>query len=562
VDGLKYPSEKNLVGLKEGRLVITGDMKGKKKEFVFLLPEQDAEEIDVSEKIIERFHDDDQVTRWQREAFKKDEPHKETRLRDGMLSKDLSGEGDPVFFLRENGELTFFGRAQMFRLSYTKSPIDHVPLKLCSKTDIDLAEALFGYIADGENRKEGRAGRVYFTDAIYIKDEGQKWYRGGEGVLTPKILSSPKPTTFQHYLVQDKKKKHDPDSKDKLAHYGTPTPDETVIRGHKLYWHKDSVNLQDMAEAQEPDWFTDTQHTQIRPVNQGVTFHFKIHFENLRDYELGALLWVLDLPDGYCHKVGMGKPLGLGSVKIKPALVLSDRQQRYRQLFEGDDWARGEAEESDLAKYKKAFEQFVLDGMDQGERDKADSLAEVKRIEMLLRMLEYPGPAGKWGNKKLTDYMELEDFRERPVLPSPDDINPNGQPQPSGTSAQPSGRKSSGQSGPQSQRRYSQTQPGQPTSPKPPPSKSEPEFSRPTTEAEVKDGMRLEGRVVQIESGRIVVDIGVGVEVTLPKEKVIPPVRDKDELQRHFRPGKKIEVWVTGRNKKGRIQLTMQKRSN
>jgi hypothetical protein len=46
---------------------------------------------------------------------------------------------------------------------------------------------------------------------------------------------------------------------------------------------------------------------------------------------------------------------------------------------------------------------------------------------MLLKMLQYPGPSGKWQNKKLTDYMTIEptnEFSERPVLPDPLNIDP------------------------------------------------------------------------------------------------------------------------------------------
>lgn len=415
------PSTDTQRNLLEGRLVISGDMQGKKKEFVFLLPEQNAEEIEILDKLIERFHDDDQITRWQRNAFKKDKPRLNVRQRDGFLSRDLSKEGDPVFFLRENGELTFFGRAKMFRLPYSQSPFDLVPKYLHRDSDTDLAEAIFGYIPN-EADKQGRAGRVYFSDARFEKAENDVWLP--EGIITPKILSGPKPTTFQHYLVQDDGKGHNPDDKKTLAHYGTP-PEETVIRGHKLYWHQGPVGGSDIQEARQDDpdknrsgWKNDTQHTQIKPVNKGVTFRFKVHFENLRDYELGALLWALNLPDNCRHKIGMGKPLGLGSVKITPSLVLSNRKQRYQQLFDGDDWQTAEEQISDLDSFKQAFEQFVLNKMDESERNKTNSLAEVERIKMLLKLLEWQGPP-----KNLTQYMTIQpkpnQFQDRPVLPDP-----------------------------------------------------------------------------------------------------------------------------------------------
>jgi len=245
--------------------------------------------------------------------------------------------------------------------------------------------------------------------------------------ITPKILSSPKPTTFQHYLTQQQPDELDSGKRDKkgnpkmelrLDHYASPPPHPTTIRGYKLYWHRGEVGLYDLEEQSRMDWSTDTQHTSIKPVKPGVTFRFRIYFENLRDYELGALLWALILPGepekDYCHSLGMGKPLGMSAVKITPTLYLGDRASRYSKLFEGDDWHRGEIRCPDLQPFIRAFEHFVLDRMDKQERGQAQSLREVERIQMLLRILEWPGP-----DPNLTRYMALEEFKKRPVLPDP-----------------------------------------------------------------------------------------------------------------------------------------------
>jgi len=313
--------------------------------------------------------------------------------------------------LRENGKLTFFGRAQMFRLPYDRSPLDLVPASLRGKKVLDLAEAIFGYVAEGE-RTAGRAGRVYFTDAICEPHGGDVWL--SEQPITPKVLATPKPTTFQHYLVQPRDGEHDPDDKRKLAHYGAT---RTVIRGHKLYWHKKTGSTAEyFAEQGQVDWARDKQHTQIRPVAGGVKFRFRIDFENLTDVELGALLWVLDLPQGHHHKIGMGKPLGLGSVAITPRLVLTNRSERYQRLFDGNGWYAAEHREGDFGRFKEAFERYVLGRIDKVERRNAEALKEVPRIQVLLKMLQYPGPAAE------TDYMQLQprnEFKDRPVLPNP-----------------------------------------------------------------------------------------------------------------------------------------------
>ncbi len=268
-----------------------------------------------------------------------------------------------------------------------------------------------------------RAGRVFFTDArVEYADEGI-WF--DKEIVTPKVLATPSPTTFQHYLVQDSHKAHDPDKKRELAHYATPSPDETVIRGHKVYWHKGEVNLKDIMESDfKKIEKSPAQYTRIKPIKPGITFSFRIYFENLRSFELGALLWVLTLPGEkgkeYRHSLGMGKPFGMGAIKIIPELYESKRDKRYQKLFEGNSWyeAVNKVPEESKNKLIKTFEKHILNQIDE---DK-NQLNKVERIKMLLKMMEWKGP-----NTDLTRYLQLEpanEYKERPVLPDPFHISP------------------------------------------------------------------------------------------------------------------------------------------
>ncbi|MEJ5346113.1 MAG: TIGR03986 family CRISPR-associated RAMP protein [Chloroflexus sp.] len=335
----------------------------------------------------------------------------------------------PVFYLEADQQVIAFGHTPNFRIPAwfvdergrrAATPLDFVPVDLRNSEQTDLAEVIFGYVKahKQDNRSTSCAGRVFFSDARFELAKDGVWL--SEEPITPRVLASPKPTTFQHYLVQDRGKGHDPDNKQQLAHYATP-PVETAIRGHKMYWHRGPVETTEVQEQSEVNWSTDTQHTSIRPVKAGVRFCFRIYFENLRDFELGALLWALVLSgeDGkdYCHSLGMGKPLGMGAVKITPTLYLSDRKSRYRRLFGETDWHRDEREEKNIDQFIRAFENFILQRMDTQERGQAQSLKEVERIKMLLKMLEWPGP-----DRQLTEYMTIEptnEYKERPVLPDP-----------------------------------------------------------------------------------------------------------------------------------------------
>ena len=68
----------------------------------------------------------------------------------------------------------------------------------------------------------------------------------------------------------------------------------------------------------------------VNPVKADTTFNFHVDFNNLLEWELGLLCYALKPNANYCHKIGMGKPLGLGSVDIEiSSLRTINRRKRY-----------------------------------------------------------------------------------------------------------------------------------------------------------------------------------------------------------------------------------------
>ncbi len=419
-------------GLQKGTLVITGDMQHKHLEFVFLDEKLSEEPYPVSEEMVRRFQDDDQITKWQKNAYAKDKPSRSCRQQDGYLR-----EGEPVFFLlnddeKEEKTVRFFGRAQMFRLPYEHSPLHFVPPKLKDASRTDIAEAIFGYVNGKEPRQKTCAGRVFISDGTLHPNQEAKVKSSIEKNPEKILLSSPKPTTFQHYLVQQDV------AQDNLKHYAiTPPTDaeagETVIRGHKLYWHKP-------CKIEVPE-NSDTQTSLVKPIDPEIEFTFDIHFENLLDVELGALLWVLSLSsdksqkletgkqgEKYCFSLGMGKPFGMGAVKIEYELYLSDRISRYSNLFNGTKWKTGDEDQSETHKKEeesvKAFEKYILDWIccqdypKELNREQLQHLKQLPRIEMLLAMLRFD----RTSETNQLEYMKLDEFRNRPVLPTSLDV--------------------------------------------------------------------------------------------------------------------------------------------
>lgn len=360
--------------------------------------------------------------------------------RDELWAEGGLEDGAPVFYVTaKDGSVFWFGHTPNFRIPARNESgglaavRDFIPKavrqpnKDDGPTEPDLAEAIFGWVdeekegnptklgKDGKIKFTQRAGRVFFGDARYENNRSGVWYSAEP--IKPAPLSSPKITTFQHYLTQDKNEGHDPDLRGSLAHYGTAAE----IRGHKLYWHKGNTKIP-LAD----DKAKESQLTRIEPIKAGVRFRFRVHFENLLEHELGALSWALCLPNepgkSYCHKLGMGKPLSMGAVKITAKLHLTDRHERYARLFDSEKFADGTTE-AQAGQFTKAFEDFVFGRIASEEKGTAQSLAEVKRIRMLLAILEWREWNAQWADR--TRYLLIEhpqndnEYKDRPVLPDP-----------------------------------------------------------------------------------------------------------------------------------------------
>jgi CRISPR-associated protein (TIGR03986 family) len=391
----------------------------------------------------------------------------------GMLHK-----GRPVFYCEPEVDkpVTLFGQSPNFRIPYSPnndgqaaSAVNFIPKEVGQSDLIDLAEAIFGFVRGKKEKKEqdttdntkekreqSRAGRIFVSDGQYKADEDGIWLT--DDTITPQILASPKPTTFQHYLVQPEGTEA---VKNKLKHYGKPIT-KTVIRGHKLYWHKGNVSQESIkADATEAEIEEKrSQYTEIKPIKAAVSFEFTINFENLSNVELGAVLWVLSLSsdksqtletgkkgEKYCFSLGMGKPLGMGAVKIDYELHLSERQKRYDNLFNGTEWKTGEEDQSQTPQKEeesvKAFEKYILDWIccqdypKDTNREQLQHLNQLPRIEMLLAMLR----CDKTPDIDKTRYMDIEcdpsqkrcigkpkkdrkvnEYSERLVLPTPLDV--------------------------------------------------------------------------------------------------------------------------------------------
>jgi len=186
---------------------------------------------------------------------------------------------------------------------------------------------LFGAVGEGPvageaSRPNALQGRVVFGDALLQNEDRNKI---DTTYITLKELSSPKPRHRSFYLK-----------------------DHQEIRGRKLYVHRQENRANYEENADKPERETDRNCSIEESILPGACFSGRVYFTNLTAQELGLLLWGLELDDQevtleqgqlsipkglLAHKIGMGKPLGLGSVKMRvKTIALHDPKARYQNF--------------------------------------------------------------------------------------------------------------------------------------------------------------------------------------------------------------------------------------
>lgn len=291
--------------------------------------EKQAFEIEISEPVIEKF------VKIARKRHKEDErlPFLPKGYADGenSIERYLS-DGDLIYFnLELNGEVTEISYSSIWRQAkagtihdaFAKIDKNLLPWKFGGRTHLTPAEWIFG-VVDGQKKvvKDPKsynlASRVRFSDARGAepgKIELLKPAAAPEKGFQLKILSSPKPPSPAMYFKEGREitkttldlEKHRPNGRK----YYLPHKIE------RLEWESQHTG-------------DNKQKVRCWPLRENQTFYFHIDFDNLADAELELLLTALRPGEDYIHRLGLGKPLGLGCVTVQPlGVFLLDRVARY-----------------------------------------------------------------------------------------------------------------------------------------------------------------------------------------------------------------------------------------
>lgn len=306
------------------------DMPSGKKHELFIPftteTEKDDTKFSIPASVVKHFHDICD----QRSEENEIHPYEPVGTRPGRNGDKLRlKHGDIVYFApnatgTEVAEVSFSSiwRGAAGRMEEYFSKIDPELLPFNSKrTRITPAELLFGFVQDEKGDASlAFKGKVRISNGLLEEGQEEPFTRQE---VTLKILSSPKPPSPSLYFKPADRPQGGYIAKANLK------PGAHHPQGRKLYLHHN------VPEGKTP-WRTDyekellNQKNRIRPLRPKLSFKFSIDFENLSDWELGLLCYAVRPDDDFRHKIGMGKPLGLGSVRIDPVtLDIVDRSKRY-----------------------------------------------------------------------------------------------------------------------------------------------------------------------------------------------------------------------------------------
>ena len=256
-------------------------------------------------------------------AFKKKEHTGYRRIRANKIN-DL--DGALVYYKSYNSKIYLnpaeIGR-EVFYSNLTAIIKDYVPCS--SLKQLCPACILFGFTGTNDQL----ASRVRFTPAISSKEFSAEDYFDPE-VL--KELASPKLSSTEFYLLRPRQ---EDGMKAQMWNYdyaGFYKKDlvpfrryKAEISGRKFYWHQKISEIPRALERSD-------RNVGIRALRSNNNFTFKVYFNNVKDEELKKLIWTLEIGNNEenAHKIGMGKPLGLGSVKI----IVDNLQVRKISLYD------------------------------------------------------------------------------------------------------------------------------------------------------------------------------------------------------------------------------------
>jgi CRISPR-associated protein (TIGR03986 family) len=201
------------------------------------------------------------------------------------------------------------------RKLYEKSPQDLIHKNLQppkNLKELSPADRIFGWVSQGNGEGSYRGQlSIGFAKLNQTEQAIEKFEEG----VSLSILAAPKPAQGRFYI---KIKECNLKNKENFYKAGQE------IRGRKTYIHSkkqlEKLDYWSIKNSKVQEWRANERTNQNRSIKEWVKprtiFFFDIQVVNISSMELGALIWLLDLPANHYLKMGGGKPLGFGSVRL------------------------------------------------------------------------------------------------------------------------------------------------------------------------------------------------------------------------------------------------------
>lgn len=234
------------------------------------------------------------------------------------------------------------------RTLYSKSPWDLLHATLHPARSIDElspADRVFGWVrtdVDGSTNSGSREARVAARGLLRVgpveclSDKADAVESFAPPGVPLAILAAPKPQQGRFYVARSPNGEAQGDGLSKVeagysatkglrgrkvyphhnhlpaAHWNDPTEDRTQHSADALAPRQEYRRPQANKQEQRDD----QNRSMLGWVKPGAEFTFDVQVQNLSEIELGALLWLLKLPPDHFFRLGGGKPLGFGSVRL------------------------------------------------------------------------------------------------------------------------------------------------------------------------------------------------------------------------------------------------------
>lgn len=315
-----------------------------------------------------------------------------------------------------------------------------------SRGELSPADRVFGWV--NQKGKGAYKGNLRIGPVQCLTEQWREDF--GDTGLPLAILGQPKPQQARFYIAKDQQGNPLDNSASKAKGYQPPQG----LRGRKVYIHHRDLPggywddpLSDRTQQSQNGFYQeyrrpkmvippdpnkpkrknaqpqyrerDDQNRSIQAwVKPEVTFHFTIEVTNLSRVELGALLWLLSLPDDHYHRLGAGKPLGFGSVRLAINWTQTDLRtgQDWQKFYLSFDTASADAAEIETAakaaisSYHTAFEQAYGAGKAFAEIPMIQAFCQCARGFEDNKPVHYPRARQQPGSDSVPPYPEGKAF--------------------------------------------------------------------------------------------------------------------------------------------------------